>query len=162
MRGLDARRASVGVAWLIVLTHPGAPVSPFREGCAPKVFEETTDRKEIVRLQRWVDDGHEPWRMDNPELVAHQKLMDLASSVKGFGAHRGSPDRVVVRGSYAVIVYRSELGDKAYRVTLRKFTWLVPIAGKLKWVIWSPTKVEILNCPAHGGGAVEAPPLGSR
>jgi hypothetical protein len=90
--------------------------------------------------------------MDDPELIAHQKLLDLAAQVKGFGAHMPSPQRIMDRKDCVVLLYKSVVGSKTYRVTLRKFHWLVPIAGNLQWVIWIPTQVELTDCSESAGG----------
>ena len=146
MRGLGIRGACQGLTALLILTCPSVLAWQFPKGCGTRQFNEKLDRKEVEALQPWVNDGHEPWRIDNPELVAHQKLLQLALSVRGFGAHQAPPEQIVRREHYAVYLYKSVVGNKTYRVTVRKFQWLVPIAGKPQWVIWVPTRVLVTDC----------------
>jgi len=147
MRGLASRTTLVGIIHVVLLTSPKLLAWQSAKGCGSTRFEQKLNRKEIENLQRWVDDGHEPWRMDAPQLVANQKLLELAASVKGVGPHQTSPQQIVRRPDYAVLVYQSVVGKRTYRVTLRKFHWLVGVAGRLDWVIWVATQVDLVDCP---------------
>jgi hypothetical protein len=47
--------------------------------------------------------------------------------------------------SEAVYTFYSLDGSKTYRITLKRFEWLMPAAGSLHRMIWVPEKAEIVT-----------------
>ena len=56
----------------IVLILPAA--MPGAENCTHKNWKWKVDRKAALELQQFVNDGHEPWRMDVTGTVAEQAI----------------------------------------------------------------------------------------
>jgi len=101
-------------------------------------------RAEIENLQRWVTLGHEDWAKD-PRLVASQELERMAADFDGDAAELDSRDPTAVgRGERTMTFEWTPLDGRAvYRVTVKRFDWLLPIAKDTEGIVWVPAMTEI-------------------
>lgn len=88
--------------------------------------------------------GHEPWCRD-AKLVATEALRRVSSQ---FSEVEPASLPVEVEHSHkttAVYTFHSVDGCATYRITLRRYRWLLPVAGSYQHMIWVPERVEILT-----------------
>lgn len=104
------------------------------------------DRAKIENLQRWVSAGHEAWCKD-ARLVAIDELRRVAPAFAGEAADLEAVPMDQEAGSENSVVFAwsSPDGRATYRVTVERFDWLLPIAGKEDAIVWVPTNVEIVS-----------------
>jgi hypothetical protein len=108
------------------------------------VYKFSVERAKMEDLQRWVNAGHEAWCRD-PQLVA-------AASLQRFLPDSVDPEEVSLPvelessdQTTAIYAVHSLDGATTYRITLRRFDWLLPVAGSLDQTIWIPDQAEILT-----------------
>jgi len=108
------------------------------------VYNFPADRTKIEDLQRWVNGGHDPWCRD-PQLVAASSLQRLLADSSDI--ELASLPLELERGqkTSAVYTFHSLDGLTAYRVTVRRYRWLRPVAGSQGKTIWVPERVEIVT-----------------
>lgn len=133
--------AAISAAMLIA-----APLSAATKPKTRAVEGDTgPDRAAIENLQRWVNGGHDTW-CKIPQMVASAELRRIASEYPGdqieltevpAGNGTANPDRIVY-------TWTTFDGSATYRVTVQRFSWLLPLAGKTESIIWVPSHVEIL------------------
>jgi hypothetical protein len=106
------------------------------------VYRFSVDRAKIEDLQRWVNAGHDDWCRD-PQLVAADALRQSLSGAAEI--EFASVPLQLERSQKTVAVYtvHSVDGQTTYRITLRRFNWLLPIAGSMRKTIWAPEQLEI-------------------
>jgi hypothetical protein len=106
------------------------------------------DRVQAEDLQRWVNAGHDPWCRD-PQLVAAAALRRLSSQfaeteLVSFPVELENSDNFK-----AVYTYHSLDARFTYRITLRRYRFLIPTAGTLRQTIWLPETAEIVTRDAQ-------------
>jgi len=138
-RLIGALLLGVGI-FVIPMVAAAAPVEHKRFG-VPKL-----DRRAIENLQRWVSDGHDAWCKD-PQLVASMEMRRIAPDFAGYQFDLASlPLEKELSGVDRVVFkYTSVDGRTMYRITLRRYAWLLPIAGEQKSIVWVPTRTEIVS-----------------
>ncbi|HUL15177.1 MAG TPA: hypothetical protein VLV88_04215 [Terriglobales bacterium] len=105
----------------------------------------TIDRAAIENLQRWVSSGHEAW-CKNAAAVASDQLRRIAPD------YSSEQNELVVlpleaqtaSGRKRVFTWTPLDGRATYRVTVERFAWLLPLAGKRDAIVWVPTRTEII------------------
>ena len=102
------------------------------------------DRAQTENLQRWVNEGHDAWCRD-PKLVAVAAMRRLTEEFEEVEATSIPLELERREKSEAVYTFHSLDGVKTYRITLRRFEWLMPTAGSLHKTIWAPEKAEIVT-----------------
>jgi hypothetical protein len=105
------------------------------------------DRREIENLQRWVAAGHADWCKD-ARLVAAEELKRLAADFEDDATELTAVNIGESfdgsKGAKKLTFEWTPLdGRAAYRVTVERFEWLLPIAGDAEAVVWVPTATEI-------------------
>jgi hypothetical protein len=100
------------------------------------------DRAKAEDLQRWVNAGHDPWCRD-PQLVAASALGRISSQSSEF--ETTSLQLESNEKSQAVYTFHSLDGYTTYRITLRRYRFLLPTAGSLQGIVWIPETAEILS-----------------
>jgi hypothetical protein len=65
-------------------------------------------------------------------------------SSKGQSVYKFEPTVLEEDEKHAIFQFRMK--DIAYRITVRRFNWLLPIARKLEWTIWLATREETSQC----------------
>jgi hypothetical protein len=121
------------------------------------------DRAKIEALQRWVNSGHDHWCRD-PQLVAVRSLQRILPDSGDFELTPASVEAEPRRKAIAVHSIHSLDGSTTYRITLRRYRWLLPVARSTSKIIWVPMQVEIITRanPDDGttppGGRFRLPP----
>jgi hypothetical protein len=112
-----------------------------REARVPRI-----DRRAIENLQRWVSDGHDTWCKD-AQLVASAEMRRIAPEFSGYEYDLASLplEARTQAATRAVFSYTSLDGHKTYRITLRRYQWLLPLAGNTRSIVWVPTRTEIIT-----------------
>jgi len=100
------------------------------------------DRAKAEALQRWVNEGHDPWCRD-PQLVAASALGRVSSQFSEY--EPASLELETSQKTKMIYVLHSIDGRTTYRITLRRFRFLLPTAGSLERIIWIPETAEILS-----------------
>jgi len=103
-------------------------------------------RERIEALQRWVNSGHDEWCRD-PQLVVSAAIRLISPGFSGSeGASASLPlETERARVTRATFTYHSLDGRTTYRVTVRRFRWLLPVAGSFRHMIWVPEHAEIIT-----------------
>jgi len=102
------------------------------------------DRAQTENLQRWVNEGHDAWCRD-PKLVAVAAMRRLSEEFEEVQAASMPLELEQREQGEAVYTFHSLDGLKTYRITVRRFAWLLPTAGSAHWMIWVPEKAEIVT-----------------
>lgn len=131
-----------------------APVAAAAKQKARTVDGDTApDRAAIENLQRWVNAGHDSWCKISG-MVASAQLQRIAPEFSGdqsemtmvpAASEATAPNRLAY-------TWTNDDGSTTYRVTVERFSWLLPLAGKTESIIWVPTRVEILVNTAPDDG----------
>jgi hypothetical protein len=100
------------------------------------------DRTHIEELQRWVNAGHDPWCLDS-QLVAASALQRISPDLAEYESALLSLELVRSNKTEASYTFHSLDGSTTYRVTLRRYLYLLPIAGSPHRIIWIPETAEI-------------------
>ena len=106
--------------------------------------ERAIDRPEVENLQRWVSAGHADWCKD-ARLVAAEELKRVAAEYSDEAQELDAvEDQDLSSGNRATFEWATFDGRVAYRVTVERFEWLLPIARNVESMVWVPTNTEIL------------------
>ena len=144
-----SRMGGMGMAGILVAMAMMVPMAGAAAVRGSRVEERVTseraiDRAEAENLQRWVSAGHADWCKD-PRLVAAEELKRVAAeySDEGFELH-AVVDQDLSNRNRVTIEWATVDGRVAYRVTVERFEWLLPIAKNVESMVWVPTSTEIL------------------
>ena len=128
---------------LILWTLGAAPMVLAAEPKGHRVYTFSVDRTQIEQLQRWVNAGHDAWCRD-PQLVAshslNRVLPDSDRQLVSFPLEREHRRKTTV-----VYTFHSLDGLTTYHITVRRYRWLLPIAGSQHKMIWVPERAEIIS-----------------
>jgi hypothetical protein len=146
VKGGSIRRRFIGAVLLGAFTMVvpviavSAPV-PHKEVRVPRI-----DRRAMENLQRWVNDGHDSWCKD-AQLVASAEMRRIAPDFAGYQFDLASLplEKEAHEKDRAVFRYTSFDGRVTYRITLRRYGWLLPVAGSQKSIVWIPSRTEIVT-----------------
>ncbi len=120
--------------------------------CKPAVEHTKLDQAATQTIQKKVNLGGEPWRLDAKEVAARQvESMDAtlkAPVVKAWLKTVKSDEHT------QVLSYKTE--DRTYEITMRKPEWLLPYASIYKTMIWNVTDVTT-TCPAVTNAPAKKP-----
>lgn len=135
------RAAGLSIA---VLAFVGVQKAATREDNATRT-NRPVDRAAVENLQRWVSGGHDQWCKD-PALVASAELRRVAPQFSGdpfdltaLPVQQESRDE-----STAVFSWTTADGRTTYRISLKRYAWLLPIAGRPESIVWFPASVETI------------------
>jgi hypothetical protein len=106
------------------------------------------DRAKLEHLQRWVNAGHDTWCRD-PKLVASAALNRVAPGFADSEFELASlpTGRANAHGTKSIYTFASLDGRTTYQVTLRRYRWLLPIAGTPDQIVWAPVCIETITRP---------------
>jgi hypothetical protein len=104
------------------------------------------DRRAIENLQRWVSNGHDAWCKD-AQFVTSAEMRRIAPEFAGYQYDLASLplEKRSQAATSAVFSYTSLDGHKTYRITLRRYAWLMPLAGDTRSIVWVPSRTEIIT-----------------
>ncbi|MGA8876456.1 MAG: hypothetical protein WB555_13045 [Candidatus Korobacteraceae bacterium] len=118
------------------------------QDCIRKAWNWKVDQKAALELQQFVNQGHEPWRMDDKSAVASEVIAERKKDWRDYNTILRVPEQISATKDTALMVARSEDGCVRYEVTLKKYDWLLHSAhDDWRWVIWLPASVERIECP---------------
>ncbi len=110
--------------------------------CTAQTRKLVVDRKQYKALQRLVNQGHQPWRMDAWDVASEEILTLENVPEQQYNVFRVPVRKIIETKQHAVYEY-SAAEKTSYRIVLRRFPWLFSLAGKWEWTIWIPTEVTI-------------------
>lgn len=115
--------------------------------CASKVWYWKVDKQAALSLQESVNQGFQPWRMDDVITIAEQAIEERKKEWSDWNTVTVLPMVVSESRDTAQLNAISQpSGTIRYHVTLKKYGWLLNSARQWKSVIWLPEKVERLEC----------------
>ena len=148
--GIGVKRVfGVALAGMLVGAMTLAPVAGAAAGRRSRdeervVSERAIDRTEVENLQRWVSAGHADWCKD-ARLVAAEELKRVAAEYSDEGFELDAVEnRDSSSGNRVAFEWATVDGRVAYRVTVERFEWLLPIAKNVESMVWVPTSTEIV------------------
>ena len=116
--------------------------------CSHKTWNWKVDRKAALELQQFVNEGHEPWRMDGLVEVANEGIANRQKDWADSSTILNAPKLISQTKDTAILEASSQRGRVRYEVTLRKYSWLVHSArDNWNWVIWLSATIERTDCP---------------
>ena len=106
------------------------------------------NRTRIENLQRWVNNGHDTWCRD-PKSVASAALNRVAPDFANSEFELASlpTGRTTAHGTKSTYAFASLDGRTIHKVTLRRYRWLLPIAGAPDQIVWAPVRIETITRP---------------
>jgi hypothetical protein len=106
------------------------------------------DRAKLEHLQRWVNAGHDTWCRD-PKLVASAALHRVAPGLADSEFELASlpTGRTNVHGTKSIYTFASLDGRTTYQVTLRRYRWLLRVAGTPDRVVWATVRIATITRP---------------
>ena len=106
------------------------------------------DRAKLEHLQRWVNEGHDTWCRD-PKLVASAALNRVTPGFANSEFELASlpTERTTAHGTKSIYTFASLDGRTTYQVTLRRYRYLLPIAGTPDKIVWAPVRIETITRP---------------
>ena len=129
---------------LILWTLGAAPMPLAAEPKEHRViYTFSVERAQIEELQRWVNSGHDAWCRDAQLVASHflnRVLPDSEMELASFPLELEHSHKTT-----AVYTFHSLDGLTAYRITLRRYRWLLPVAGSQHKMIWVPERAEIVT-----------------
>ena len=131
-----ARSCVAVLAWSLI----AVPLLAGRKTDRQKLPVNQDDYKEV---QKFVNEGHEPWRQDAEPVAAEQVLTLEHTPQQDWNVFAVPLIRIEETERKAVFTYDSKVyPGVSYRVTVERPIWLLPLAKKWEWMIWVPTQVE--------------------
>jgi len=130
--------------WTLGAAAMDIRVTPIQPKEHHVVFNFPVDRAKAEDLQRWVNAGHDPWCRD-PQLVAVAALRRISPDLAEVESVSLSPELQHNAKTKAVYTFHSLDGRTTYRITLRRYPYLLPTAGSLHRIIWIPETAEIIT-----------------
>jgi hypothetical protein len=103
----------------------------------------TVDRAQVENVQRSVNAGHDPWCRDS-QLVAAASLRRVSPEVSDLELASLPLELEHSRKTTAIYTFHS-LDGRTFRITLRRYRWLLPVAGSFQKMIWVPERAEIVT-----------------
>ena len=98
------------------------------------VYSFPVDRAKIEALQRWVNSGHDEWCRD-PQLVAVTSLQWILPESGNYELASAPVEMQPRRKMTAVFTIHSVDGSTTYRITLRRYRWLLPLARSIHNIV---------------------------
>ena len=130
--------------WTLGASAMDLRVTPAQAKQQRTVFNFPVDRAKAENLQRWVQAGHDTWCRD-PHLVADATLRRISPDLAGYESASLPLARETRQKTRTVYVFHSLDGHSTYRITLRRYRFLLPAAGAMRQIIWIPERAEIVT-----------------
>ena len=113
--------------------------------CKPGRYRYPIKRSQYEKLQKYVNEGHQPWRTDAPAVAGSELLNRKGERGNAYGLPL-APVREDEREAIYNYVDQSE-PNVSYRIRLRRFKWLLPLSRTWRQTVWAPVEVTI-QCQA--------------
>ena len=105
------------------------------------------DVKAYERMQQFVNEGHEPWRLDSQAVAAEQVLKEEKTPKEQWNVYTLPLEPIEETQQRAIYKHDSRLHPGvSYRVTVERPAWLLSSAKKWEWMIWIPTEIVATHC----------------
>ena len=116
--------------------------------CSMRMHHLTVNQHRSESIQRYVNLGHQPWRLDASAVAGEQVLL-LEKIPKGSKSVNDLQSEIIQQGEDRTIFQFPSERQKGmiYRVTVRRFDWLLNLAKKREFMIWVASDVEVIICP---------------
>jgi hypothetical protein len=108
--------------------------------CKPAVEHKKLEQNSVQNVQKKVNLGGDPWRLD-PKEVAARQIESMDASLKA-GAIKNDLQSVKSDERTQVLSYKA--ADRNYEITMKKPEWLLPYAGIYKTMMWNVTDVKTI------------------
>lgn len=136
MRGL--------IALVIFVSLPVAQAWP--SSSSRRVVQEhvyPVSKRSYEKLQRYVNEGHQPWRTDGP-AVASEELLMLEKRADRENVYTLPLKAIEETQREAIYEYQSAVKPGiSYKIVLKRFRWLLPLAGSWRAMVWAPTEITV-------------------
>lgn len=115
--------------------------------CSSRTQVEHVDKHVYEQLQQFVNEGHEPWRLDSQAVAATEVLTVEKVPKEQWDVYSVHLKAIQETETQSVYEYESRSRHGlSYRVTVERFQWLLPAAKKWEWMVWAPVHVTITDC----------------
>jgi hypothetical protein len=102
------------------------------------------DRAKVETLQHWVNAGHDSWCRD-PQLVAAAALRRFSPEFSELEFASLPLELERSQKTKAIYTFHSLDGHTTYGLTLRRYRYLLSMAGSFHQMIWVPERAEIIT-----------------
>lgn len=95
-----------------------------------------------------MNEGHDTWCRD-PKVVASAARNRVAPGFANseFELPSLPAERTTAHGTKSIYSFASLDGRITYQVTLRRYRWLLPVAGTPDQIVWVPVRIETITRP---------------
>jgi hypothetical protein len=98
--------------------------------CSHKLWNWKVDQKAARQLQQSVNEGHEPWRMNDINTLAGNVIQERKHNWADYNTVLEMPIVISQSKERASLVAKSKDGRLSNKVTLRKYPWLMHSARR--------------------------------
>jgi hypothetical protein len=103
-------------------------------------------RQQVIKLQQFVNEGHQPWRLDS-QAVAAATALQLDNASRQESSVYAVPSKLLSQSeNQATYEIKGAQPGITYRITVARFDWLLPSAQKWEWMVWTETQVQMTRC----------------
>lgn len=125
------------------------PVGAIAQNCTQHTTKLRVDHKNYQELQRFVNEGHQPWRLDS-QAVAGWKALEVDHVPGHPSAYLVDVKLVSEKGRIEIYEYKSVHDPyTVYRIALQHPKWLDSLAKKPQRMIWVPVEVTTTTCKSN-------------
>lgn len=119
-------------------------------GAKPKICKNELNtpavRKEYKNQQLFVNEGHEPWRLDSNAVASEYLFSKLGVPQAQWDVYRSELHAIAVSDRRAVFEYFDQTHQTCFRVTVGRYKWLLAVARRWEWMIWVPESIDSFHC----------------
>jgi hypothetical protein len=131
----------------ILLALSGIAAATRMESCKTRIDIIKLKRAEFYALQRFVNAGHEPWRLQSVPVAAEEILRRENTPKERWDVFGIRLSPVSEASTRAIYDYSSKDNPAVkYRIYVIRPSWLLRLAGSRSSVLWTAVKVETTNC----------------
>ncbi len=130
-----------------------ASVNCFATGdCHTRVVHYNIKAQPAFDQQKFVNDGHEPWRLEAESVAAEELLKYEGASFPKHDVASVHLDTVVLTQRSAIFEWKSQDLSRRYIIELRKpsWRWFLELAKTYDHMVWFPVKTTITTCRPPG------------
>jgi hypothetical protein len=98
-------------------------------------------RSEYEELQKYINEGHQPWRTDAPAVAGSEILNKKGEQGNAYGLALTLVRETEREATYNYVDLAEP--NVSYRITLKRFKWLLPLAQSWQQMVWAPVEMTI-------------------